>query len=92
LSNVLPRLAGPLAGRVQRQHSQIKRQYLHNPVPYALQGLYVDPHDPDTHELLADLYEKIHNDPAAARERKTLAILEDWSKSGTPPPKTREAL
>ncbi len=48
-----------------------------------MQGVYVDPYDPDAHELLADLYEKTHNENGAERERKTLAILEDWSKSGT---------
>ena len=52
-------------------------------ITYALQGVYVDPYDTDAHELLHQLYEKSNNTAGADRERKTLAILEDWSKSGT---------
>jgi tetratricopeptide (TPR) repeat protein len=51
-------------------------------IKYALQGVYVDPYDSDAHELLQELYEKTNNTEGAQREKKTLAILDEWSKSG----------
>ena len=51
---------------------------------YGLQSVYVDPYDADAHELLADLYVKSGNTDGAAREKKAIAVLEDWQKSGTP--------
>jgi tetratricopeptide (TPR) repeat protein len=48
---------------------------------YALQGVYIDPYDMDAHELLGQLYEKTGNPAGAAKEKKAIATLEDWSKT-----------
>jgi tetratricopeptide (TPR) repeat protein len=69
------------AKRIARVYRDIGQ--LDQAIAYATQSVYVDPYDTDAHELLADLFEKNHNENGAERERKTLAILEDWSKSGT---------
>jgi tetratricopeptide (TPR) repeat protein len=52
-------------------------------VEYGLQSVYIDPYDTTAHELLAELYEKAGNTAGVEREKKTIAILEDWSKQGT---------
>jgi tetratricopeptide (TPR) repeat protein len=52
-------------------------------VEYGLQGVYIDPYDSGAHELLAELYERVGNTAGVEREKKTIAILEDWSKQGT---------
>jgi tetratricopeptide (TPR) repeat protein len=69
------------AKRIARVYRDIGQ--LDQAIAYATQSVYVDPYDTDAHELLQQLYEKSHNENGADRERKTLAILEDWSKSGT---------
>jgi len=53
-------------------------------VAYGLQSVYIDPYDTGAHELLAELYEKVGNTAGVEREKKTIAILEDWNKQGTP--------
>jgi Flp pilus assembly protein TadD len=44
---------------------------------YAREAVYIEPYDPDAHELLAELYERAGDAEGAARERKTIVILED---------------
>jgi tetratricopeptide (TPR) repeat protein len=51
-------------------------------VEYGMQGVYIDPYDTDAHELLAELYEKSGNEAGAAKEKKAIAILEEWGKGG----------
>jgi tetratricopeptide (TPR) repeat protein len=53
-------------------------------IEYGLQSVYVDPYDTTAHELLAELYEKAGNAAGAEREKKALAVLEEWGKLGTP--------
>jgi hypothetical protein len=55
-----------------------------NAIKYGVQSVYVDPYDTTAHELLAELYEKAGNTAGAAREKKAIAVLEDWQKQGTP--------
>ena len=69
------------AKRIARVYRDIHQ--LDKAVAYAVQAVYVDPYDMDAHELLADLYEKSDNVPGASREKKTMAILEDWGKTGS---------
>jgi tetratricopeptide (TPR) repeat protein len=42
---------------------------------YALEAVYVDPYDPDAHELLAGVYEKNGNGQGLEREKRVLAAL-----------------
>jgi tetratricopeptide (TPR) repeat protein len=51
-------------------------------VEYGLQSVYIDPYDVGAHELLAELYEKSGNAAGVEREKKTIAILEEWGKQG----------
>jgi tetratricopeptide (TPR) repeat protein len=70
--------------RYAKRIARIERDLGHTDlaIKYALQGVYVDPYDSDAHELLQELYEKTNNTEGAQREKKTLAILDEWSKSG----------
>jgi len=63
--------------RVERDIGQLGKA-----VAYGIQAVYVDPYDMDAHELLAELYAKTNNAAGEQRERRTIAILEDWSKTG----------
>jgi tetratricopeptide (TPR) repeat protein len=66
------------AARVYRDMDKVEKA-----IGYALQAIYVDPYDVDAHELLAELYQKAGNAEGAAREKRTIEILEEWGKSGT---------
>ena len=52
---------------------------------YALQAVYIDPYDPDAHELLADLDTKTGNTEGAAREKRVLKILDAMSSDENTP-------
>jgi len=52
---------------------------------YALQAVYIDPYDPDAHELLADLDAKTGNTDGAAKEKRVLKILDAMSSDENTP-------
>jgi gamma-glutamyl:cysteine ligase YbdK (ATP-grasp superfamily) len=52
---------------------------------YALQAVYIDPYDPDAHELLADLDDKTGNTAGAAKEQHVLKILNAMSSEENTP-------
>lgn len=45
---------------------------------YALQAVYIDPYDPEAHELLAGFYEKTGNKEGAAREARVAPMLKEY--------------
>jgi len=52
---------------------------------FAMLAVYTDPYDSDAHELLAGIYEKSGNGKGLEREKKVMAILEDWkARNGKP--------
>src|SRR5215218_4532762 len=68
------------AKRLSRVYRDVNK--MDKAVEYALQAVYVDPYDPDAHELLGELYEKTGNAAGASREKQTIEVLENLSKTG----------
>lgn len=68
------------AKRLSRVYRDLKK--MDKAIEYALQAVYVDPYDPDAHELLCELYEKTGNEAGASREKHTIEVLENLSKTG----------
>jgi tetratricopeptide (TPR) repeat protein len=53
---------------------------LDNALKFGLQAVYINPYDPDAHQLLARLYEVSGNTEGVKRERAAMAQLEIWQK------------
>jgi tetratricopeptide (TPR) repeat protein len=56
------------------------QQKMDKAVEFGMQAVYIDPYDQDAHELLGELYEKKGDAAGAERERKAVAVLEEWGK------------
>jgi tetratricopeptide (TPR) repeat protein len=52
---------------------------------WALRAVYIDPYDAGAHQLLADLYEKLGNQPGLTRENRVMTELAHWQETvGSP--------
>ncbi len=49
-------------------------------VKYGMEAVYVNPYDPDAHELLIELYEETGNAEGIAKEKRVLGMLEELKK------------
>lgn len=69
------------AKRIARLYRDMDK--LDDAVKFGVQAVYIDPYDMDAHELLAQLYEKCGNSAGVERQKKTMAIIEEWSSGGS---------
>ena len=79
----------PLELQENRYAKAIARIYrdlgeMNDAVKYATEAVYVNPYDPDAHQMLIDLYEKTGNADGIAKEKRVLAKLEELKKAPTP--------
>jgi len=66
------------AKRIARLYRDMEQ--LDNALKFGLQAVYINPYDPDAHQLLAQLYEVSGNVEGLKRERAAIAQLEVWLK------------
>jgi tetratricopeptide (TPR) repeat protein len=51
---------------------------------YALEAIYINPYDPDAHELMLEACEKSNDPDGVAREKRVMAKLEEWKNQARP--------
>jgi len=81
----------PLELQENRYAKAIARIYrdlgeMDDAVKYATEAVYVNPYDPDAHEMLIALYEKMGNEDGIVKEKRVLAKLEELKKKPEPRP------
>ncbi|HVT89785.1 MAG TPA: tetratricopeptide repeat protein [Tepidisphaeraceae bacterium] len=53
---------------------------------YATQSVYIDPYDPDAHQLLLEIGQKTSNQAVIDREQRVIPILKAWIEANRPKP------